>query len=130
MLTGKMDCDSLYLLEETINSSNYLVAYARIIDTRESLKNIFLEKSIYKDEEYCRDEVIPIKGIMRPYGLPGMVRDEYIDRGILSADAEYVVIEYGAKPGEMNSLAGVFAFLAFMSFGVFLFIYIRKRPLI
>lgn len=128
-LTGRMNCDSLYLLEESINASHYLIAYTQIIDTETTLKNVFLENRIYKNEEYCTDKMISIKGIMRSYGLPGMVYDEYIDQGIINPDEKYMTIEYDAKPGEMNGLIWGFLFLAVVSFITFLFIHIRKRPL-
>ena len=67
--------------------------------------------------------------MMRPRGLPGMIRDVYIDDGILSTNDEYMMIEHQAKPDDIIVLKRVFAFCAAISLAIFLFIHIKKKPL-
>ncbi len=125
---GELDCDALYVMETQVNQVHSETVYVPVTNKDGTMNNTFLEATTYDGTFECVDWFDTIKGIMRPWGLPGMVRDAYLDEGVLNEDTEYMVVEEGARPDSMDGLIQAFAFCSAISLAIFLFIKFKKKP--
>lgn len=130
-VNAELQCDAMYVIEETSGSPSHVrieTAYIPLVAKESLWGKTFLVATTYSGAFECVSGSSSFRGIMRPYGLPGMVRDVYIDDDVLTPDDEYMTIEYNARPDSQDGTIQAFLFLAVISLAIFLFIHIRKKP--
>jgi hypothetical protein len=127
-MTTRLQCDYSYSMLEGDSRSKTEILYVPVSDAEGKFKNMFLLSSVYGKRLDCIDTFVPLTGIIRPGGLPGMIRDAYIKEGIIGEDDNYSLIEDKASPGNKKSLADGLLIMAAIGVIGFLLIHFKFKP--
>lgn len=125
-LISRLNCEEVYVLEENSNSGKSETMYIPVIDNEGEFKNIFLATN----NAECIDSLVSRTGIISSGGLPDIIKEKYIEHGLISEDEEYSVIEqnFGATPEGKKGMAWMMLLVSGVFLMIFLWIRYRTKP--
>jgi hypothetical protein len=124
----RLQCEHTLIIEKNKSGSSSSTLYIPVSDANGKFKNIFLEAITYNKELDCKDSLASLKGIIRPGGLPGLIRDRYMEAGVLDENKDYSIIEYNADPARNAEFGDAMFILSLVSLLIFLALELTVKP--